>query len=234
MFREVIKAKPSNPTLQGVLPTVEGYITGLNKFILGAYNTTLGYFVQGASYNASTSTLRYFYDADFATDCQTWGSSVLGQELIDATYGPGTTFNLWGTLKNIAGYQMQYGMIKGVGYTANSYADLMVFSGEWTFGAMNWLRIMINNSTLSDDIKANMVIEVNYMRQCIESQLVVKYPVQKGTDPHHSTLYANQRYWIPFGWYANAIPALASTAWTVFFDLGFNPLMMDGSFRSNY
>jgi len=235
MLRQVIAANP-NSVYQNQLQRIDGYIAGLKKFILGAYNVSLGYFVQGATYMANTTTLTYNGgEVPFAVDCQTWVSSVLGSELIDSTFGAGTTLNLWSTVKNIAGYGLKYGMVKGVGYSSNAYENGgQVFSGEWTFGAMNWLRILINNGTLTDAQKQELKIELTYMRSCIESELVVKFPVQKTSTESHSVLYSDIRYWIPFGWYANAIPALSSTSWAVFYDLGFNPLMMDGTYRSEY
>eukprot|EP00759_Apiculatamorpha_spiralis_P050691 PhF_6_TR4865/c0_g1_i1/m.6824 len=231
-FLKILQLNPSSQ-YQSLVPQVQGYVQGLKKYLLGAYNKTLGYFVQGALYNATTQTLIYNATAPFATDCQTWVSTVLGSDLIDTTLGAGTTLNLWQTTKAIAGYGLQFGMVKGVGYS-NKYISGQVFSGEWSLGAMNWLKLLIHNSSYTNDQKAFLQTELTYMRNCIESELVVSYPVQQGSDPYPSVLYANVRYWIPFGWYANAIPSLSSTAWTVFYDLNVNPLMIDGSYRSEY
>ena len=72
------------------------------------------------------------------------------------------------------------------------------------------------------------------MRSCIESELVQTLPVQKTGTSAPSVLYSNIRYYIPFGWWANDIPATSSTAWAVAVDLKFNPFMLDGSYTSDY
>src|SRR5205085_2571090 len=44
-------------------------------------------------------------------------------------------------------------------------------------------------------------------------------------------LYANKRYFIPWGWWANAIPSLASSAWVILVDTDFNPFVLGGGTR---
>jgi hypothetical protein len=41
--------------------------------------------------------------------------------------------------------------------------------------------------------------------------------------------YANKRYYIPFGWWANKVPSLTSTAWVLIIDHNFNPFVLGGS-----
>jgi hypothetical protein len=42
-------------------------------------------------------------------------------------------------------------------------------------------------------------------------------------------LYANKRYEIPFGWWANALPSLASTTWAIMTDHNFDPFVLGGT-----
>jgi hypothetical protein len=233
-LRYIINKKQTS-TYKSLLPQIDGYIAGLQTFLLSAYDPTVGYFRQGGTYDPKSGSFQW-HQGDvpgFAVDCQTWVGSVLGPAIIDGKYGAGTSLNLWATVKNTAGYQLQFGMVKGVGYTTNAYAG-QVFSGEWTFGAINWLRIMQNYNGYSPAQQSQLGIEATYMRSCIESELVVFYAVQRTGTNASSVLYAGQRYYIPFGWWANNLPATSSTAWAVAVDLGFNPLMLDGSYRSDY
>jgi len=43
-----------------------------------------------------------------------------------------------------------------------------------------------------------------------------------------SYLYANKRFFIPWGWYANPIGATSSTAWAVLNDFLFDPFYLGG------
>lgn len=42
--------------------------------------------------------------------------------------------------------------------------------------------------------------------------------------------YANRRYRIPFGWYANRIDSLCSNAWAIMVANRFNPFALGGSY----
>ena len=41
-------------------------------------------------------------------------------------------------------------------------------------------------------------------------------------------LYANERYFIPWGWWANPIASLASSAWVILIDNDFDPFVLGG------
>merc|ERR1711988_445392 len=47
-----------------------------------------------------------------------------------------------------------------------------------------------------------------------------------------SYVYANDRFFIPWGWYANPIGATCSTAWAVMQRMNFNPFVLGGGFVS--
>jgi len=45
-------------------------------------------------------------------------------------------------------------------------------------------------------------------------------------------LYANKRTYIPFGWWANPLPATSSTAWGLMVDAEFNPFYLGGHYKN--
>jgi len=48
-----------------------------------------------------------------------------------------------------------------------------------------------------------------------------------------SYLYANKRFFIPWGWYANPLGATSSTGWAVFYDWMYNPFELGGGLSWN-
>ena len=42
-------------------------------------------------------------------------------------------------------------------------------------------------------------------------------------------LYANRRFFIPWGWYANAVSSLCSTSWSIMEEKDFNPFILGGN-----
>eukprot|EP01062_Namystynia_karyoxenos_P046672 TRINITY_DN3502_c0_g1_i1.p1 TRINITY_DN3502_c0_g1~~TRINITY_DN3502_c0_g1_i1.p1 ORF type:complete len:787 (+),score=207.98 TRINITY_DN3502_c0_g1_i1:77-2362(+) len=233
-FRWVLASKGSS--YHDLWCEVDDMIAGLEKFILSAWNPTKKFFRQGGTYDPKTKTFQWVQgdSPEFAVDCQTWVSTVLGPELIDKKFGKGTSADLWKLVKQRAGYGKQAsGLVKGVGYTDNSLQG-EVYSGEWTFGAINWLRVLANYQGYSSDVRSELATEATYMRQCIEDELTVSTPVQKGTTNRPSVLYADKRYYIPFGWWANRLPATASTGWAVAVDKNWNPFMLNGEYTSTY
>jgi len=52
--------------------------------------------------------------------------------------------------------------------------------------------------------------------------------------PDGSYLYANKRFFIPWGWYANPIGATSSTSWAVCNDFNYNPFMLGGGKNSTF
>ena len=49
-----------------------------------------------------------------------------------------------------------------------------------------------------------------------------------------SYLYANKRFFIPWGWYANPIGATSSTGWAVFYDYMYNPFQLGGGGNTTF
>jgi len=96
------------------------------------------------------------------------------------------------------------GSVEGLGYSINN--DDEAYSGEWTFGGINMLRIfgsVLTNSTYP--------AEADGLRDQIASQLTDSDTIN-GVSVQ-GVKYANKRYWIPFGWWANPLLSTASTGW---------------------
>jgi len=67
------------------------------------------------------------------------------------------------------------------------------------------------------------------MRAAVESELTRKISI-KGVQAT-AINYANKRYFIPFGWYANPLPSTASVGWAVFTDKNYNPYYFGGDYN---
>jgi len=203
-------------------------ITNIESYVKLSYDTSLGYFRQGGSYDTITNEFKWAQgESGFAVDCQTWAMSVVSPLLIDQWFGPNTAKLIWETTKKLGGYHYvpNTGYAEGVGFTINT--NDQVFSGEWSLGAINMLRIFANE--YNDD---SFNQEAQYMLNFINSALV-----KAETIDQQSVLgvqYTNKRYWIPFGWWANPLLSIASTAWTVMVDSNYNPFYLGGQYIVNY
>jgi len=111
----------------------------------------------------------------------------------------------------------------------------LFFSGEWSFGGVNMLRVLAN--VYNDD---KWTKEANWMRTKIQEQLVKseKIPVEdEGVQIEVDVTgvkYSNKRHFIPFGWWANPILSTASTGWAVLLDSAYNPWVLGGKYTANY
>lgn len=228
MLYDVINAK-STSQWKSYLPQLSTMITNLKAFILSAWDPNHQFFRQGATYNPTTGELTWGQDGQpiFAVDCQTWVSSVLGTAVLDREFGNGTAYNLWQTVKAFANYTCPGGELCGVGYTFNNISG-QVLSGEWTYGAMNWLNIMVNDSHYNETLISSLQSDLSSMNFGTYSFVVTSTPINNSTEQFDSVLYAGTRYWIPFGWYANPLPSLASTGWAVMVANNFNPFHVLG------
>ncbi len=188
---------------------IEGYF---GQF---AYNPEEEAFYQGGLFIEN----EFIPNPVFAVDCQTWGIVVLGPEWIDQQFGEGTAYRIWQTTKRRAGYFDSAGRIKGVGFT-DSHDILSV---EWTMGAISAAAIMgeYYQNTHSDwakELKDDSIL----MRHGIEDYKV------KHADGSVAYLYASERFFIPFGWWANPISSLVSSAWVIMDNHNFNPFILGG------
>jgi len=133
---------------------------------------------------------------------------------------------IWEKTKELSGYKYnpQTKRADGLGFSDN---DKSVFSGEWTLGAINMLRIFAkqyNDNSFSD--------EAAYMRDAIEREL--KQEQNINGENVVGVSYSNKRYFIPFGWWANPVLSSASTGWTALVDRNFNPFYLGGNYDVNY
>jgi len=160
-------------------------------------------------------------------NCQTWTISVLGPNTIDSWFGAGTTANLWITTKQLGGYNYLIfdGSVQGVGYSYNTIDQ--IFSGEWTLGAINMLRILASITG-----ESSYTAEGSSMRDNINAQLTQQETINNVICT--GVNYANTRYYIPFGWWANPLLSTASTGWAVFVDSNFNPFYFGGKYLVDY
>jgi hypothetical protein len=174
-------------------------------------------------------------EGGFAVDCQTWGMAVLGQAKIDQWYGDGTAYQLWQATKKFAGYYDPSGQLGGVGYTiVDGGKSNLIWSAEWTWGAIGACERLAYEygkaghadwaATLSADAASMVRLASQPLKRCANSGWCGGGLVQEDG----SYLYANDRFFIPWGWYANPIGATCSTAWAVMHKHNFNPFVLGG------
>jgi len=205
------------------IPIIQQLITGIEKFIQNAYSPTLGYFRQGGTVVSGT----FQWNNEFAVDCQTWTMAQIGPKRVDSWFGVGTASRIWNTTKQLGGYNYVSwsNSADGLGFSLNSQDQ--AFSGEWTAGGINMLRVF--SAELNEPSYA---AEGAAMRDNIEFKLTEKQTI--GGVSTTTIKYCNKRYWIPFGWWANPLDCIASTAWAVFLDLNWNPLHLGGAYSTTY
>jgi len=224
----IISSNSASPFASS-LPQIQRYITDIKKYLVRAWDKENLYFRQGGTYDPTTGGITWGQDGvpHFAVDCQTWVSTVLGTKFIDSQFGPRTAYKLWQTVKLRANWTCPGGGLCGVGYTDNSIAG-QVFSGEWTYGAINWLRVMVADSGYDSNDISNLQNDIEAMEFGLMTYLYDSAPIDNSTSSYDSVKYSERRYWIPFGWYANPLPATSSTAWAVAVLKHFNPFNVDG------
>ncbi len=130
-----------------------------------------------------------------------------------------------------------------------------IISGEWTAGAITAARSLLKyyqsnpggDTALLQDQIVSMLEGLNSLRVskildgtsvlikdgAIDPEIVDLYKRAGFDSNSDAVLYANTRFYIPFGWYANPIPNTAATAWAVCLDQNYNPMNPDGEYGSN-
>lgn len=228
MLHAVIKRKGTSSSHAGQLKRIAEYIAGLEQFILSAYSKELGYFRQGATYDHKTRKLDWSQEGQptFAVDCQTWVATVLGTKAIDHALGKGTAYSIWQKTKELGQFKCTDGSLCGVGFSFN--AKDQVLSGEWTYGAINWLRVMIADSAYDAKKLEGLKEDIHGMQMGLLTYVVTSTPLGNSTEHYDCVKYSDKRYFIPFGWFANPLPSLASTSWAVMIEMKYNPFHVDG------
>jgi hypothetical protein len=194
----------------------------------------------------------------FAVDCQTWGLAVLGAPQVDAWYGENASFNIWQNTRRYGGYFIggDTNTIRGVGFSDINNISNQIASAEWTFGAILMCRNLARDyrDMGRPDLAQSLTRDAETMRAGIEALKVSVSNLTTTTtspdsgavftyDPNWSDwgspasttyhqgsayLYSNRRYEIPFGWWANPLPSLASTTWAIMTDHDFDPFVLGG------
>jgi len=180
----------------------------------------------------------------FAVDCQTWGMLVYGQKRFDAGYGgKQTAYGIWQATKKLAGYYVG-GEIAGVGYTTIRYpngtlAPPDIWSAEWTWGAVFMTRKMAyeykahGNPAYAASLEADSISMIKHMNVAAKTGPDGVWNGGGLVQVDGSYLYANKRFFIPWGWYANPIGATSSTAWSVFNSWNYDPFALGGFFADS-
>jgi len=179
----------------------------------------------------------------FAIDCQTWGLLVLGSKRFDAAYSSKgvTAYGIWQDAKTLGGYYIN-GKLAGVGYTVSETpgAETDIWSGEWTWGAIFMARKLAREYRAAG--KTEWADSLEQDAQSMVSLLTTEViPDKDGVwasgglvQIDGSYLYANKRFFIPWGWYANPIGATSSTGWAVLNDFDFNPFVLGGGANTTF
>jgi len=181
-------------------------------------------------------------DQAFAVDCQTWGLLNLGQKKFDSAYKHGMAYQVWQATKRLAGYYIG-SKLAGVGYTVrntSSKNDTKIWSGEWTWGAVFMCRrigreyIKAGEGSWGNDMLNDAKSMIEEMGKDVEIDEDGVWKDGGLVQVDGSYIYANNRFFIPWGWYANPIGATSSTGWAVFNDFDYNPFQLGGGPNSKF
>jgi len=179
----------------------------------------------------------------FAVDCQTWGLLVYGQKRFDKNYGSKVTaYQVWQNAKDLSGYYIG-GQLAGVGYTSggSNSSKPDIWSGEWTWGAVFMVRKLAaeyraaGRADYATSLEADAASMVAFMKKQVVTCEDDPVWCSGGLVlPDGAYLYANKRFFIPWGWYANPIGAASSTAWAVCDDWNYNPFWLGGGANTTF
>lgn len=161
-------------------------------------------------------------------------------------YGPDHT--LWGV-----GYSDK----DGNGSSGNYQEGII--SAEWTAGAINMVRCLISQyqevvkseeaSEEERKLAANYVAQLQIDHDSMyRNILTLRNDLYPSTEAYETVIpknytslipipedklafiYANKRYMIPFGWFANPLPSTTSTSWVIMLHYNFNPFILGGKY----
>jgi len=228
------------------LRTVEGMIDRLSSFFKNvAWHD--GIFVQGGLANDPAQKGDWVPTLEpRAVDVQTWAIAALGTKQIDQWFGPGAAFELWQKTKTWGAYGVGK-TLWGVGYSSqdgngidpSGFYKQGVMSAEWTAGAINAVRNMIDAYSNEPRYIASLKADEAAMLQAVQNLRFDKYQATAfpGKPDNYASLmaektkpylYASKRFAIPFGWYANPIPSTTSTAWMIMLANSYDPFGFGG------
>jgi len=206
------------------IPVIDNLVANIKLYLISAFNAEEFYFRNGGGWDISKKTMNWY--TDFAVDCQTWTMTVLGYDQVNLWLGTGTAQGIWDTTKKLGGYRYNGTVVSGLGFSMNE--DVQVLSGEWTLGAINMLNLWANLTT-SPNLAALWDAEAQIMRNVVANEITSTFTFNG--NQYTAVNYANKRYWIPFGWFANPLPSLTSTSWAVMTAKRFNPFYLGGAYQ---
>lgn len=190
-------------------------------------------------------------------DVNTWTLSLLAP-LVDtwnftsSNGKPITSYQIWQNVKKMGGFYGPDNTLWGVGYSSadgNGYENTPEFtsegilSGEWTAGAINMIytleQLYKNAPAMLNELKKDELsmkgglMAVSTDEYANETGAFLDIPANYNTIMPISQsslgfLYANKRYYIPFGWFANPLPSTCSTSWALMVNYKFNPFVLNG------
>jgi len=223
----------SDPVLTWASQSTDTLVTGLEKWFAndqilsktGEMPNSLRVVPQGGHVNSSGYFPVPIYSVGgLAVDCQTWGMTVLGVTRLDSKFGAGTAYGVWQSTKKYAGYYKGT-VLSGVGYTDMTNANgsetsqNSIWSAEWTFGAINMAQVLSGQYAATDAAKAADLLAD---AQSMYNEVTKLWP-EGLRFPDGSYVYANKRFFIPWGWFSNPMGATCSTAWSVMQERNYNP-----------
>lgn len=220
--------------INGILEKTECYLKE------NAFNLQTKEFIQGGVYSDG----QWQPEENIkAVDVNTWGIAALTPKKIDEWYGKGVAYQIWQSTKRWGAYHSNESgeQVAGVGFSDQD--NHQILSGEWTFGAITAVRELKNyyeqSKTISDSQLKSLTEDLHNMQKQIETLRTDNYIVQSSQvdgiakeyqvslpNDQAAYLYANKRYHIPFGWYANPIPSIASSSWAMMSIYGVNPFQL--------
>jgi len=207
------------------IQVIDGLVVGIKRYLMASFNTQAFYFRNGGGWDIKNKVINWY--TDFAVDCQTWTMTVLGHNKVDSMFGTGTADGIWSMTKKLGGYKYNGTVTGGLGFSLNQ--NIGVLSGEWTLGGINMLYLW-SNKTTNPDLSGMWSAEAANMRSVIEAEITPSFSF--AGQSLTAVKYANMRYYIPFGWWANPLPSTASTAWATMVDSKFNPFYLGGAFNT--
>lgn len=197
-------------------------MNGIWDYMQQVWDPSTKSFAQGMKYENGTWVRA---TNDFATDCQTWAISTFGAAALDEQFGEGAAYAMWQTTKEMAGFEYQGNLM--LSYTSST-RDAECGSPEWTEGGIQACKeLAAYYASSHPDWAAACNNDIASMEKSVAACQVTN------ADGSIGYLYATNRCYIPFGWWANPIQSTASTAWVVMMQGGFNPLYLGGNASVN-
>ena len=129
---------------------------------------------------------------------------------------------MWQTTKSLAGY-MKDGVLRGVGYTVGHD----IISAEWTAGAIP-ATLQLTQYYLKMNPASAKEAEQDALSMQEGNEALSEVYTYDGHTILKGYKYANMRYFIPFGWWANPIKSDASTVWPELNLKGYDPFVLGG------